>query len=252
MKFSIIIPVYNASVTITDTLNSCIIQHFKDFEIILVDDCSNDNSASLIQNFISKYKKEYTIRLIISKTNKGVAYSRNIAIQNASGRYIVLLDSDDTWHPLKLQILNQITAQYSDTVMFVNQYDVTEHKILETSHYPIEKISFWSLLFQNKAQGSSICFRRDCNERVNENFRYCEDMELALRISYRYDCRVIKLPLTKLRRPQLSEGGLSGDKWQMRKAEIKIYIQLYRINILFLPVIPFMVLFSLLKHLRKL
>ncbi len=250
MKFSIVIPVYNAAATIKGTLQSCMEQSFTDFEIILADDASIDNSVEVINNFIAQNKKS-NIQLVALEKNGGVAHTRNAAIAKAKGEYIVLLDSDDTFHSLKLALLHQSIERYPDTVMFVNLYDTEKHEVDKLNKSTISPLNFWSLLLQNKAQGSSICFKNNKDIRFDNTYRYCEDMELALRLSYSNECSMIEEYLTVLNRPQLSKGGLSGNKWQMRKAEMKIYSRLFRLNPFFVFLMPFLILFSLLKHLRK-
>lgn len=100
---SIIIPVYNASHFLEETINSIQEQTYSNWEAIFIDDCSSDNSYSLIK----KYQKEdKRIKLIKNKTNSGAAISRNNGISKAKGDYLCFLDADDKWHPKK--IANQI------------------------------------------------------------------------------------------------------------------------------------------------
>lgn len=100
---SIIIPVYNAASYLEETINSIQNQTYSNWEAIFIDDCSSDNSYSLIK----KYQKEdKRIKLIKNKTNSGAAISRNNGISKAKGDYLCFLDADDKWHPKK--IANQI------------------------------------------------------------------------------------------------------------------------------------------------
>lgn len=91
-NFSIIIPVFNASLYLEFAIESVIKQKVKDWELILINDNSIDNSLELIQGFKKKNKR---IRVIDLKYNKGSGYCRNIAIQQARGDFIVFLDADD-------------------------------------------------------------------------------------------------------------------------------------------------------------
>lgn len=100
---SIIIPVYNASHFLEETINSIQEQTYSNWEAIFIDDCSSDNSYDIIK----KYQKEdKRIKLIKNKTNSGAAISRNNGISKAKGDYLCFLDADDKWHPKK--IANQI------------------------------------------------------------------------------------------------------------------------------------------------
>jgi glycosyltransferase involved in cell wall biosynthesis len=97
---SIITPSYNSKKYISETINSIINQTYTNWEMIIVDDCSSDNSVELVQLFV---EKDPRISLIKLTENSGVAIARNRAIEAAQGRYIAFLDSDDLWLPNKLE-----------------------------------------------------------------------------------------------------------------------------------------------------
>lgn len=97
---SVITPVYNAEKYIENTINSVRNQTYTDFEMILIDDCSTDNSREVIENLI---KIDDRIRYILLDQNSGAAVARNAGIEAARGRYISFLDSDDVWRPNKLE-----------------------------------------------------------------------------------------------------------------------------------------------------
>ena len=97
---SIVTPVYNSEKFISETIDSIQNQTYKHWELILVDDCSSDNSYDIISEYI-KYDKR--IRYIKLEKNSGAAVSRNTGIKNARGRFIAFLDSDDIWLPEKLE-----------------------------------------------------------------------------------------------------------------------------------------------------
>ena len=98
---SIIVPVYNAANYIENTIRMVTNQTYKDWELILVDDCSSDGSAEIIENIIRSQKKR--IRLIRMDINVGAANARNAGIDASSGRYIAFLDADDVWKEDKLE-----------------------------------------------------------------------------------------------------------------------------------------------------
>ena len=90
---SIITPAYNCKNAIEDTVNSVLSQTFKDFEWIIVDDCSNDGSIDYLKTLKNKDER---IKVIFSERNGGSAAARNKGLRAAAGRYITFLDSDDT------------------------------------------------------------------------------------------------------------------------------------------------------------
>lgn len=96
-KVSIIVPVYNAEGCIADTIMSVLKQSYTDYELILVDDASTDNSRRIMEGYLSE-----TVRIIDNSAAKGAAGARNTGIANANGRYIAFLDADDLWMSDKL------------------------------------------------------------------------------------------------------------------------------------------------------
>ena len=95
---SIIVPVYNAEEFLDDTINTVLNQTYQNFELILVNDCSTDNSLNVIKNYTDK-----RIKLINNKVNSKAALTRNNGIKEAKGKYICFLDADDLWDKEKLQ-----------------------------------------------------------------------------------------------------------------------------------------------------
>lgn len=90
-KISIIIPVYNAENTLNRCLDSIVNQEYKNYEIILINDGSTDNSKQILD----EYKNKYTNIIVKHKTNEGVSSARNMGLEIASGQYIMFADSDD-------------------------------------------------------------------------------------------------------------------------------------------------------------
>lgn len=97
---SVIIPVYNAGKFLEGTLLSAINQSYQDMEIVLVDDCSTDNSAEIIKRLQSDHPNIIYHR---QEKNQGAAVARNTALNIAKGRFVAFLDSDDLWIPEKLK-----------------------------------------------------------------------------------------------------------------------------------------------------
>ena len=114
---SIITPAYNSERFIAETIKSVLNQTYTDWELIIVDDCSTDKTSEIVLSF---QKEETRIIYIKNETNKGSAISRNIALRNAKGKWIAFLDSDDVWHPEKLErqiefmLKNNYNFSYTD------------------------------------------------------------------------------------------------------------------------------------------
>jgi len=98
---SIITPTYNSSKYIEKTISSVLNQTYSDWEMLITDDCSEDNTVSIINSYIKDDKR---IKLFELKSNLGAGIARNNSIEKSSGKYVSFLDSDDLWHPDKLKI----------------------------------------------------------------------------------------------------------------------------------------------------
>lgn len=100
---SIIVPVYNAGKYIEETIAMVQAQDYSEWELLLVDDCSKDDSCERIDRCIKQSPAGDRIRLIKKPVNEGAAKARNTGIREAVGRYIAFLDADDVWKPEKLR-----------------------------------------------------------------------------------------------------------------------------------------------------
>ncbi len=101
-RVSIIVPVYNAEHFIEQTVAMVRKQTFSDWELILVEDCSKDNTKNVLENILTELQDE-RIRVIYKEKNEGAAKARNTGLANANGRYIAFLDADDIWLDRKLE-----------------------------------------------------------------------------------------------------------------------------------------------------
>lgn len=99
---SIIVPVYNAAAYLEKTIRMAEEQTCRDWELLLVDDCSTDRSREIIRECV-KRRPDERIRLICQEKNQGAAAARNRGLKEAKGRYIAFLDADDVWLPEKLE-----------------------------------------------------------------------------------------------------------------------------------------------------
>ena len=107
VKVSIGVPVYNVEVYLRECLDSIMNQTFKDFEVIMVDDGSTDNSFSICQEYVAKDNRFK----LIHQENKGLAGARNTCIKNMHGEYITWIDSDDKIKPDYLEKLLQVQVE---------------------------------------------------------------------------------------------------------------------------------------------
>lgn len=120
MKYSVVIPLYNKEKYIIHTVRSVLNQSFQDFEIIIVDDGSQDLSAE----YAEKMKQTSDKITVIRQANQGVSVARNTGIEHASGQYIAFLDADDRWRDNYLETIDELTQKYPQSDFFVTAYCV--------------------------------------------------------------------------------------------------------------------------------
>lgn len=115
MKFSIIVPIYNTQKYLKKCITSVIIQNFEDWELLLIDDGSTDQSGVIADEYA---KKDFRIR-VIHNANQGQFSARLCGLRLAKGDFVLFLDSDDYWHPSLLSLVQEMIDNYdADMVMF--------------------------------------------------------------------------------------------------------------------------------------
>ncbi|MEZ4779891.1 MAG: glycosyltransferase family A protein [Flavobacteriaceae bacterium] len=121
-NFSVIIPLYNKEKDILQTLQSLLNQSFSDFEVIVMDDGSKDNSLA-----VAKTVNDTRV-LIFSKENEGVAKTRNLAVTKARAKHIVFLDADDYWYPNHLENMHSLISHFPDHLWYAVAYEKQHRK----------------------------------------------------------------------------------------------------------------------------
>ena len=185
-KVSVIIPTYNRANTIKRAINSVLQQTFKNFEIIIIDDGSQDNTEEVIQNLNNSY-------IIYKKIpHSGVSRARNEGITISNGDLIAFLDSDDKWVNTKLQkqvqYLNnntQFPACHTNEIWIKNGIRINQGK----KHKKYAGNFFIPSLKLCLISPSSVIIKKEIFDQIgkfDENFNYVEDYELWLRLTSRY------------------------------------------------------------------
>ncbi len=243
LHISVVIPAYNAAGSIAQSIQSCLSQTLLPAEIILVDDGSTDATIQVAQ-------KAYPDIIVIKLDgNSGPSVARNKGWDAAKGNIIAFIDSDDTWHPQKLEIIASLFQNDSSIVFIGHPYTLQKDYNTRYANSPaLIKKDWFSILLSNPFQTSCISLRKDINYRFDNSYRYCEDHELAVRAAYNEGCYFIDCTLTILGRPQLTTGGASARLWKMRMGQLRIYSSIPRFNILYVLLVPILWIFSLLKH----
>jgi glycosyltransferase involved in cell wall biosynthesis len=179
---SVIMPVYNTADYVGASIQSILSQSYKNFELIIINDCSTDASDDVITSFNDKRIKYYR-----NEENKKIVYCRNKAVEYSSGKYIAMLDSDDISHPdrIKLQVdFLEKNEDYGFIGTFVSQIDSKGNKIVDVKYFLDSEYIRCVLLFKNCFCASAVMFRRDAiiKHQFNPDFPVAEDYEIYLNI----------------------------------------------------------------------
>ena len=184
---SIVIPLYNKEKSIKRTLESVRIQSYIDWECIIVDDGSTDNSRELAEQFISADERFK----ILTQENAGVSSARNRGIRAANGAFVALIDGDDIWDPNCLKELVKMSEDFPDAGMWgVNYADIVNGRVRPyrqglPDDYRGYVENYFTTSHGDMYFSSGLMMRRDVAIKVglfDERIRYSEDMDLWYRM----------------------------------------------------------------------
>lgn len=186
--FSVVIPLYNKELSIRNTILSVLNQSYQDFEIIVINDGSTDNSVKIINNI-----QDHRIR-IIHQENEGVSSARNHGITQAKYEWIAFLDGDDLWENNHLEEIMNMMEIYPDEKVFVTSFEYSDKRkifkhdrnscIFIIDNYfkeAVDEILIWT---------SIIVLNKECIAKVkgfNLILKRGEDMDLWARVSKNYN-----------------------------------------------------------------
>ena len=182
-KVSIILPNYNSQEFIKKTIISILNQTYKNWELLIIDDNSND----LTKNILKKYSKHKKIKIFFLKKNMGAGYCRNFALKKIKSKFIAFIDSDDTWDKKKLeeQIKFMENKNYSFSYTFYKTFKKNKKKNIIT---PL-KYNFSSFIKNTSIATSSMIIKRFNNNKIKfTNSTSCDDyyFKCALLRKYKY------------------------------------------------------------------
>lgn len=148
---------YNAERTISEAIQSVVDQTYIDWELIVVDDCSQDQTKEVVRSFMDS-----RIRMLQNEKNSGVSYTRQKGMESANGEWIAILDSDDKWEPDKLQKQISLAKECSAKLVFTGSgfMDNDGNPIDWQLHVP-KTINYRCLLKQNLISNSSVLVETD-------------------------------------------------------------------------------------------
>jgi len=256
LPVSVIIPCYRCAVTIERAVDSVLNQTQVPEEIILVDDFSDDGSATIsyLKNLKQKYQK-FNIQILSLEKNQGPGSARNEAWKIASQPYIAFLDADDSWHPNKLELQYSWMKSHPEVLLTAH----SSIQLFNDSHqkqfnhcknfYPLNIIK---LLFFNCIPTRSVMLKREIQYRFSPGKRYAEDYLLWLSIALdRHPIYFLGLPLSYSYKNEFGDSGLSSHMWQMEMGELNNYFLLFKTNKMSFFLFFTCSAYSLIKYIRR-
>jgi glycosyltransferase involved in cell wall biosynthesis len=255
---SVIIPCYRCTETIGRAVASIAQQTVPPEEVLLVEDCSNDQAATLdlLCQLQKKYEGEIGLKIVVLETNGGPAVARNAGWHASTQPYIAFLDADDEWHPAKLAIQYGYMRDHPQIAVTGHQY------ILLPSGKPIVEANFElsttridpiSLLFRNYFPTSSVMLKSKVPFRFPAGRRYGEDAYLWRKLALAGLSVVrIEAPLVHYYKALWGEEGLSAQLWKMARGELCNLLALHREGSINWLLFVAAAVFSLAKYVKRL
>lgn len=224
---SIVIPSYNHEKYISETIESVLNQTYQNFEIVITDDGSSDNTVDIIKKF-----SDSRIKLFVFEENKGACSALNNCIINSEGKYVACLNSDDVWEPDKLEKQVKFLDENPEAAVVFSKAEIIDEngkKFKDKNHF------YYSIFEQgnrNNAEwlryffleGNCLChpsalLRRSIHDEIglyNENLANLYDLEMWVRICLKHDIHILDEKLTKFRVRDEGANASSGEKPENR------------------------------------
>jgi glycosyltransferase involved in cell wall biosynthesis len=232
-EISVILPVYNAGLHLSQSIISILEQKFSDFEFIIIDDASTDGSYKTIQSFSDDRIKSFK-----NTFNQGLIGTLNRALDLATGKYVARMDQDDISHPERLQVQYKFLSENHDVVLCgaaAKIIDTEETVVYPTDHENI-RIGF---LEKNMFIHPTVFFNRNIlsEYRYDTNYKSAEDYELFFRISQKHKVANIEEVLldyrvhsTQISTADSSTQSTTADKVRLDMVETLLHRRLTKIE----------------------
>ena len=177
-KIDIILPNYNSSLFIAETINSVLNQSYKNWKLIIVDDFSDKETTDILKKFSSNKK----IKIFWQKKNRGAGFCRNYAIKKSNSPFIAFIDSDDIWKKNKLE--NQINFMKKNNFSFTyTNYETFGKKMKKVYNPP--KLNYLNFIKNTSIATSTMMIKREKIKSIKfTNSKICED--------YYFKCKLLK------------------------------------------------------------
>lgn len=257
ISVSVIIPCYKCNNTIKRALDSIFNQSVLPEEIIIIDDnIDKKETLELFNILITNYRNE-SIRMVCHIVNQGAPSARNLGWNLAISDYVAFLDSDDAWHPQKLELQYEFMKKNREIVLSGHDIEIVqdEKKEIDFNNKNIfaKKCSKTNILLRNIFPTPTLMIKRDINYRFDETMRYVDDHLLLMNIILdENQAYKIENKLAYVFKPMFGASGLSSNMYQMEKHELLAYTKIFKAKKIGVIKYILTITFSLIKYLRRL
>jgi glycosyltransferase involved in cell wall biosynthesis len=200
---SVVIPTYNRAQVVHQAIDTALAQTLPPAEIIVVDDGSDDDTRERLASYMDRI-------IYIRQENQGVSAARNTGVRAAKGNLIAFLDSDDVWHPRKLELQLHYLKEYPEVALLgaVSSVDPTMSwpVLPDAAHLPAHAVDLEDVVLRSPFATSTVVMRKHCFDAVgffDTGFRNAEDRDIYIRVASRF-------PMVKLH-ATLVWGGREGE-----------------------------------------
>ncbi|HLR41723.1 MAG TPA: glycosyltransferase family 2 protein [Pseudogracilibacillus sp.] len=224
---SIVTPTYNSEVFIEETIQSILNQSYMNWELLIVDDCSTDNTVDIIKRYTDE-----RIKLHILEENSGAAVARNHAIKKATGKYLAFLDSDDLWTKEKLEQQVRFMQKNDLPFSFTGYELMNEEGNLLNKYVPVPYVMTYKSLLKNTIIGclTVMLDREKIGEQYMPNIRAGQDTAFWLQLLKKgFTAYGINEPLAHYR---IGSHSISSNKWKALQRTWRIYREIEELSIL--------------------
>ncbi len=203
---SIIIPTFNRGFIVTRAIDSALSQTYKDFEIIVVDDGSTDNTRAVLAPYKAQIRYFY-------QENQGVAGARNKGIKESKGEFIAFLDSDDYWHPEKLELQMAFFRSHPEVAMVYSRHwkeiDTQGKKLMPKRKKLVQGHIYSKIIFSSHIWMGTVMIRKDCLFRIGL-FNRPLDKDMFLKAARKFKIGAIDRPLAVHYKIKSGNKGMKG------------------------------------------
>jgi glycosyltransferase involved in cell wall biosynthesis len=250
---SVVIPCYRAASTIVRALNSVAAQSQIPYEVIVVDDASDDDTCKILRGLVKEYGESW-LKVFFLEKNRGPASARNYGWEQASQPWVAFLDADDTWHVDKLALQLKIMESHPEFALSGHLCGASRTSASGLPpRFRVSECSLSGLLYSNCLRTPTVMLRRDITLRFPEEQRYGEDYHLWLSfLGAGGRAAFLDLPLAATHKPAFGAGGQSAALWSMEKGELKALLAVRSKGYISWSKFVGVVSWSLLKFIRRL